>query len=64
MKTLFFLLFITINIFAQNKRLKANVDQASTRTIEIDILKEKGKMSRAWQKCIGAGRANEGLRAD
>ena len=34
------------------------------RIISVDILKEKGKASKVWQQCIGAGRANEGLRAD
>jgi len=38
--------------------------KASQRVISVDVSQTKGKTSRVWQKCIGAGRANEGLRAD
>ncbi|MBN1182167.1 MAG: glycoside hydrolase [Bacteroidales bacterium] len=34
------------------------------RTISIDLQKEKGFMNMMFKECIGAGRANEGLRAD
>ena len=37
---------------------------AQDRTITIDVQKEKGPMTTMFNKCIGAGRANEGLRAD
>jgi len=34
------------------------------REISIDLKKEKGKLNTTFNECIGAGRANEGLRAD
>jgi xylan 1,4-beta-xylosidase len=34
------------------------------RTINIDFSKTKGKLNTMFKECIGAGRANEGLRAD
>jgi xylan 1,4-beta-xylosidase len=37
---------------------------AQQRTIAVDINKEKGALNKTFNECIGAGRANEGLRAD
>ncbi|MCR8668002.1 glycoside hydrolase [Aestuariibaculum sp. M13] len=37
---------------------------AQNRHITVDFLKEKGKTNSMFKECIGAGRANEGLRAD
>jgi xylan 1,4-beta-xylosidase len=37
---------------------------AQVRTITADINKIKGTTNRFYSKCVGAGRANEGLRAD
>jgi xylan 1,4-beta-xylosidase len=37
---------------------------AQDRTIEVDVSKVKGKLNRFFNECVGAGRANEGLRAD
>lgn len=37
---------------------------AQDRAITIDVTAKKGPMNTMFQKCIGAGRANEGLRAD
>jgi xylan 1,4-beta-xylosidase len=34
------------------------------RVIEADLMKARGPMSRMYNFCVGAGRANEGLRAD
>ncbi len=34
------------------------------RIIEVDLLQEKGSLNTMFKECIGAGRANEGLRAD
>ncbi|AXP80098.1 Beta-xylosidase [Mariniflexile rhizosphaerae] len=34
------------------------------RTIELDYNKTSGKLNTTFKECIGAGRANEGLRAD
>lgn len=41
---------------AQNKQ--------DNRLISVDFQQEKGKMNKMFKECIGAGRANEGLRAD
>jgi xylan 1,4-beta-xylosidase len=40
------------------------VSTAQVRTITADINKVKGTTDRFYSKCVGAGRANEGLRAD
>jgi xylan 1,4-beta-xylosidase len=37
---------------------------AQTRTIHVDVSKVKGKLNTFFNECVGAGRANEGLRAD
>lgn len=37
---------------------------ASTRTIAADVTQARGPTSRMYNFCVGAGRANEGLRAD
>jgi len=34
------------------------------RTIQVDYNKKAGKMNTMFKECVGAGRANEGLRAD
>lgn len=38
--------------------------QQTVRTINVDYSKEKGKLNTFFNECVGAGRANEGLRAD
>lgn len=38
--------------------------ETSTRTIAADVAQARGPMSRMYNFCVGAGRANEGLRAD
>lgn len=38
--------------------------QVNPRTITIDANKPKGKLNTFFNECVGAGRANEGLRAD
>ena len=38
--------------------------QAQNRTIIVDITKPKGPLNTVFNECVGAGRANEGLRAD
>ena len=52
------------NAIAQKKSKKSDEPQVSIRTIEADINQIKGSTSKVWQECVGAGRANEGLRAD
>src|SRR5205814_1442608 len=38
--------------------------QKIVRTIEVDAGKVQGPLNRTFNQCVGAGRANEGLRAD
>ncbi|MRX69131.1 xylan 1,4-beta-xylosidase [Flavobacterium resistens] len=47
----------SIHIIGQN-------NNAENRTIKVDYKKEAGKLNTMFKECIGAGRANEGLRAD
>jgi xylan 1,4-beta-xylosidase len=42
----------------------AGLAAAQDRSISVDYTKVRGPMSTVWRECIGAGRANEGLRAD
>ena len=37
---------------------------SSDRVIKVDYNKTAGKLNTMFKECIGAGRANEGLRAD
>ncbi len=52
-------LFLT-NTFAQNQISQVKAERA----IKIDVNQEKGPLNTSFKECIGAGRANEGLRAD
>ena len=54
--------FFLSSAFAQNNS-NAKVD-FSERIITADFNKEKGIFNTMFKECIGAGRANEGLRAD
>ena len=47
-----FFLFLTLIVHAQ------------TRTINVDVSNVQGKLNTFFNECVGAGRANEGLRAD
>ena len=47
-------------VFAQKKNSKEPV----YRSVTADVNLIKGPMKTVWRECIGAGRANEGLRAD
>ncbi len=49
------LTFLTQQLLAQSQ---------ASRTIQIDWKREAGAMPTMYKECIGAGRANEGLRAD
>ena len=44
--------------------LSASQDAPAPRLIEADLASTRGPMSRMYNFCVGAGRANEGLRAD
>lgn len=50
------------NVHAQNKKHKDPV--MPVRTIKVDVANVKGNLNTNFKECIGAGRANEGLRAD
>jgi xylan 1,4-beta-xylosidase len=41
-----------------------NITGIPDRVINIDLSKEKGPLNTMFKECVGAGRANEGLRAD
>jgi xylan 1,4-beta-xylosidase len=42
----------------------AGAQDSPLRTVEADLAQVRGPMSRTYNFCVGAGRANEGLRAD
>jgi len=50
------------SIFAIN--IKGEKTEILQRVITVDYSAEKGAMSTMFKQCVGAGRANEGLRAD
>lgn len=50
------------SVFAQNKKEKKQ--EMSQRAINVDYRVENGAMNTMFKQCVGAGRANEGLRAD
>jgi xylan 1,4-beta-xylosidase len=54
-------LFFT-QVFAQENNIKSSV--SNERIISVDLNKVKGPFNKMFKECIGAGRANEGLRAD
>jgi xylan 1,4-beta-xylosidase len=56
---LIFACFIANSAFAQRKNTKE-----LARVINVDFRQEAGPLNAAFKACVGAGRANEGLRAD
>ena len=58
------LLFCLYNVllFGQNSNDKKTT--STDRIIKVDYNKSVGKMNTMFKECVGAGRANEGLRAD
>jgi len=65
MKKLIILVIVFLAVFpvvAQQKNKRLNT--TPIRIINADFNTEKGTTKTVWRKCIGAGRANEGLRAD
>jgi xylan 1,4-beta-xylosidase len=60
---LFFFFCLTAgSAFAQNKTNKKQ--EIPNRVINIDFTSVKGPLNTMFKECVGAGRANEGLRAD
>jgi xylan 1,4-beta-xylosidase len=45
-------------------QITASITVIAQRTINVDYNKTSGKLNTMFKECIGAGRANEGLRAD
>lgn len=59
---LLFIVLISATVQAKNKtNVKAELPE---RTIQLDFNNVKGPMNTMFKECVGAGRANEGLRAD
>ncbi|RKR10475.1 xylan 1,4-beta-xylosidase [Flavobacterium sp. 90] len=56
------LLFILLSLF--NVKLFGQNATAENRIIKVDYNKTSGALNTMFKECIGAGRANEGLRAD
>jgi xylan 1,4-beta-xylosidase len=56
---LFFACIIASSAIAQKKKTTL-----SERIINVDFKSEKGPLNTMFKECVGAGRANEGLRAD
>ena len=60
-------LFVLLIIFSGNTFAQGSINKKSDqpeRVILIDFNNEKGPLNTMFKKCVGAGRANEGLRAD
>jgi len=55
-------LFAITSVFALSKKYKKT--EIPQRIINVDYSAEKGAMNTMFKQCVGAGRANEGLRAD
>jgi len=58
------ILFSVSSMMAQTAKPKKQSQPETERIINLDFKNEKGAFSRMYKECIGAGRANEGLRAD
>ena len=62
------LLCVILGSLSFNKILAQSIDAnnslTSERTIKVNFKKVKGNFNTMFKECIGAGRANEGLRAD
>ena len=62
--TILFVLLSLINVELFGQEINAAKTSSENRTIKVDYNKETGKLNTMFKECIGAGRANEGLRAD
>ncbi|HTM93060.1 MAG TPA: hypothetical protein VL095_11610, partial [Flavisolibacter sp.] len=49
---------------SKSQNLKQNKIPAQERVINVDFSKSAGPLNTFFKECVGAGRANEGLRAD
>ena len=62
LKLVFLFCLSNIALFGQNSNAKKSA--SANRIIKVDYNNSAGKMNTMFKECIGAGRANEGLRAD
>jgi xylan 1,4-beta-xylosidase len=62
LKLIFLFCLTNVALFGQNSNTKKST--STDRIIKVDFNKSAGKMNTMFKECIGAGRANEGLRAD
>jgi len=60
MKKIFFVSILLLGVLAT----WAQSTHETARTIVVDAGKVQGELNRKFNECVGAGRANEGLRAD
>src|SRR5687768_12722878 len=58
-----FIITFSPQVQSQSSR-KGKVYKPPVRTISVDYSRVKGPLNTMFKECIGAGRANEGLRAD
>lgn len=58
------ILLVALALSFENIEAQDNHEQFATREIITDYNHEKGIFCKVFKECIGAGRANEGLRAD
>ena len=63
-QVLLIILFCLTNVtlFGQNAKVKKTA--STDRIIKVDYNKSAGELNTMFKECVGAGRANEGLRAD
>jgi xylan 1,4-beta-xylosidase len=67
MKTKLFSIFLLLSLLAGQVFAKSKTTTkiiVPERVINVDFNNEKGALNTMFKECIGAGRANEGLRAD
>jgi xylan 1,4-beta-xylosidase len=57
-------IIVTMLMVAFSSAGQTAVNKAEKRLIEIDYTKSAGPLNTMFKQCVGAGRANEGLRAD
>jgi xylan 1,4-beta-xylosidase len=63
-KTLALLVLVCLGIRPSAQIKSSKKTQTTERAINVDFLQQKGPLNTMFKECVGAGRANEGLRAD
>jgi len=58
------LIIFLVFVYSINSNLFGQSSKVDNRIIKVDYNKSAGEMNTMFKECIGAGRANEGLRAD